>query len=193
MGRTLSKDEIVNAVLLWIRGASLQELYGKFQFVDREKRALESLSAAMISAQPILASSVEFDLRPIGSDLFELLCLAQDRDCKFSFWGKNEIPLATFHWDECPMFSIPARDGQEMAHLLKSWLCDLANPSAIKSENPKIDLRSVAAYYEQGNRIEPGQVFRRSNFVMTIFETMDDAGTIAVNDVALPMNAGAVE
>ena len=43
MGRTADKDETMQAVADWLDGASLSQMYERYEFVDRRKRQLTTL------------------------------------------------------------------------------------------------------------------------------------------------------
>mgnify|MGYP000358186565 CR=1 FL=1 len=69
-GRTESKSGTVDAVDDWLSGRDLAELYARFPFVDRRKRALESLRRELNRLTPELTNHAPGELIHGGSDFY---------------------------------------------------------------------------------------------------------------------------
>jgi hypothetical protein len=154
MGRTSSKLDTVNAVDDWLQGQQLSRLYDRFRFVDQTKRALASIREDMTARVPELAEAAPGELQHGMCDIYYLWFRGADRSCQISFYGKNELPDAVFHWGGCELFRFRAGDRKRLAAVLKRWLCDRAMPSALRSEFPGVEIGELADYYERGNPIE---------------------------------------
>ncbi|MCI0539632.1 MAG: hypothetical protein L0Z50_30865 [Verrucomicrobiales bacterium] len=97
MGRTSSKADTIAAVSNWIAGHEVVQLHERFEFVDQQKRSLESIAAKAIIVCPELAQT-ERELQNKACDLYELWIRHGDRSCRICFYGKNVHPEAIFHW-----------------------------------------------------------------------------------------------
>lgn len=152
--RTSSKLDTINAVEDWLKGEELSALYLKYSFVDKTKRDLSSIQDDVVSRFPELAESSSIELRHVLSDIYELWFKSADRSCRISYYGKNKFPDAVFHWDECELFRFKADNDENLAKVLKRWLCDAAMPSTMREEFPWIQIGKLADYYEKGNPVE---------------------------------------
>jgi hypothetical protein len=153
-GRTASRAQVVAAVGDWLDGAGIGDLHTRFAFVDRRKRALTRIAAEVVEFHPQLGQSVSSEIRPIIGDLFALWLKASDRSCRIDYYGKNQVPDAAFHWDECELLRIRTNDTARLAGMLKLWLCDRAMPSAMAADFPDAEVKPVAQYYEDGRPVE---------------------------------------
>lgn len=153
-GRTSQKKEALSAISGWLQGQELQALHDRFEFIDKQKRALAAIRALAIECCPELAQCTTGDLRHISDDLYELWFHAKDRSCCISCYGKDDLPIFVFHWDECPLFRIQTGKFRELASILKQWLCNYAMPSDLQKEFSWIDMGKLAQYYEEGRGTE---------------------------------------
>lgn len=152
-GRTQYSADTVAAVARWLSGAEVRELHDTFLFVDEQKRALMSLSAAAVLACPEL-QGVEHALRHQLCDIYEYEFTAGDRSCRLSRYGNNQHPDAFFNWDVCQMFRFRADNPERLGSVLQRWLCDRASPSSMAADFPWLSLDPVASYYEAGCPVE---------------------------------------
>jgi hypothetical protein len=153
-GRTPFGAEIVAALGRWLDGHGIEDLYARFAFVDRRKRALAGVAAEVVQSYPVPGTSAERELRHLGSDFYELWFTAGDRSCRVEYDGKNSLTYAFFHWDGCELFRIQTVDVARLAAVLKRWLSDRAMPSAMGADFPWLSLGPLARYYEEGRPVE---------------------------------------
>lgn len=153
MGRTSSMADTVAAVRNWIAGHEVVQLHERFEFVDHQKRALESIAAKATVVCSELAQT-ERELLNTACDLHDLWIRHGDRSCRIYFYGKNIHPEAIFHWDECRLFAFQAADLEQLALILKLWVCDHVTPSQLQKNFPWIEMGKAARYYEEGRGIE---------------------------------------
>lgn len=154
-GRTSSKLDTINAVDDWLEGKPLPLLYHRFPFVDQRRRALDSLRHDLLKLMPELAESTSNELEWHGRPGRSYLWFRNaDRSCQIYFYERKEFPDAFFYWDECQLFKFLANNQEDLASVLKRWVCDRAMPSMIRTEFPEIDIGKLADYYESGNPIE---------------------------------------
>lgn len=153
MGRTSSMADTVAAVRNWIAGHEVVQMHKQFGFIDQQKRSLESIAAKAIIVCPDLAQT-ERELLNTACDLHELWIRHGDRSCRIYFYGKNIHPEAIFHWDECRLFAFQAADLEQLALILKLWVCDRVTPSQLQKNFPWIEMGKAARYYEEGRGIE---------------------------------------
>lgn len=153
-GRSPSHSEVVAAILDWLNGDSLGELYRSHAFVDGKKRALAAITDEVVARHPALRLSAPPVMKHSTCDINYLWFRSATRSCQLSFWGKNPHPDAKFHWDDCELFGFTASDNRRLGGVLARWLVDEAAPSAMRSEFPWLEIGPLADYYEQGNPIE---------------------------------------
>jgi uncharacterized protein (TIGR02996 family) len=157
-GRTPEQAEVVGAVCGWLSGQSAQSLHSQFNFVERQRRALEKFQQGALASQPQLAEVATWELvtDEWGGDGCALWFRRADRSCSCAagHHAHKGAPGVDCYWDECLQLSIRDADEPTAAALLKRWLCDNAMPSAIQRELPSVALSDVAQYYEQGRGIE---------------------------------------
>lgn len=184
------RDQTIAAVRDWLAGQALPTLYDQYPFVDRIKRALSRIRDAAMSFVPELQMSAESGLQHRGGDSYQLLFSANDRSCKLSFFGKNELPDARFYWDGGKLFEFQPRDNKRFSMILERWICDSAMPSTLRAEFPGLHIGELADYYERGQAVE-GDFIRSwksikrhykperwlfSNAVLVMIEEMRSAG-----------------
>lgn len=168
-GRTASEPDTVDAVARWLAGDGVPDLHARFEFVDREKRALSGLAAAVVQSHPRLRGTDE--VRHQMCDLHELWFRAGDRTCRVSYYGKNPAPDAFFHWDGCELFRFRVDEPTALAGVLDKWLSDRAAPSAMAAAFPWLRLGPVARYYEEGRPVE-GEFLASWDFVERFYREM---------------------
>ena len=120
-GRTSSKHETINAVEDWLQGQQLSRLYDRFRFVDQTKRALAGIRDDIIARVSELAEEAPAELQHDMCDIYYLWFGGPRRSCRISFYGKNDVPDAAFHWDDCELFRFQAGDRSRLASVLKRW------------------------------------------------------------------------
>jgi hypothetical protein len=143
-GRTSSKLDTINAVDDWLQGRQLSWLYDRFRFVDQTKRALDSIREDMIARVPELTEATPAELQHDVCYIYHLWFSDGDRSCRISFYAKNDLPDAAFHWDRCDIFRFQTSDRKRLAAVLKRWLCDRAMPSTLRTEFPWIEIGELA-------------------------------------------------
>ena len=150
--RTASASETVDAVHTWLLGAELPELYRRFAFVDRTKRALNQIREGVLQVAPDLEQGSE--LAYWGSGIYKLWFRTETRSAAVYFYGKDEQATVDCHWDGCELFSFGNATTAAIASILKRWLSDNALPSAMRHEFPTLPIGELADYYERGLPIE---------------------------------------
>jgi hypothetical protein len=125
----------------------------------------------MIARVPELTGATLAELQHDLCDIYRLWFQGVDRSCRISFYGKNELPDAAFHWDKCELFRFQARDRSRLAAVLKRWLCDRAMPSALRMEFPGLEIGELADHYERGNPIE-GEFIKSWDSIERFYEDM---------------------
>lgn len=170
-GRTSSKSETIAAANLWIEGCDVSQLYGRFQFVDQQKRSLSSIESMVVAVCPEL-NRVTRELKHQVCDLYELWFQEKERSCRISYYGKNLNPDAVFHWDESRIFAVQTGDFNQLAPILKRWLCDHVIPSELQKEYPSLEMGKVARYYEEGRSIE-GEFIESWDRIERFYEEMN--------------------
>lgn len=153
-GRTRAKAEVIGAVAAWIDRHGVEDLWARFAFVDRRRRALEALRAEAVRRRPGLGRLASSRLEEAGSDSCALWFTARDRSCRIAFYADSEDPDATFQWADCELLRVRTRDTARLAAMLDRWLGDRAMPSAMAFDFPEVEVRPVARYYEEGRPVE---------------------------------------
>ena len=153
-GRTDSQTEAVDAISYWLDGTPLDALYGRFRFVDSQKRELTRIRNFVVKDFPNLAVAAPSELAYRGSALHDLWFRSETRSAHLYFAGKHEAPEAVFHWDQCALFRFTADDTPALGTVLKRWLCDNAPPSSMRKEFSWVKIGKLADYYENGNPVE---------------------------------------
>jgi hypothetical protein len=152
-GRTSEQGEAISAVKNWLGGDDFADLYKQFDFVDKRKRSLETISLEMIEYCPNL-KKCNPHLHSQGGDFYKLQFNKNNRECCVFFYGKNEIPDSTFYWDAVELFQVQTNNYKQLALAIKSWLYDDAMPSGLGKEFPWINIGKLARYYEEGRGVE---------------------------------------
>src|SRR5882672_7130866 len=115
-------------------------LHDRFRFVDQTKRALSGIGDTVIARVPQLRQSATCELQHAIADIYYLWFRTGDRSCQISYHRNNEFTDAAFHWDECELFSFRADDNEQLADVLKRWLCDREMPSTMRTEFPWLSI-----------------------------------------------------
>ncbi|MBN69289.1 MAG: hypothetical protein CME32_08430 [Gimesia sp.] len=153
-GRIPVRNDLVTAVGDWLAGRSVSEMYEHFQFVERKKRELLFVRARLLQAIPDLEQTTTIQLEPEIGDFCRLHLRGKDRSAEIFFIGKGESPDVFFAWDDCELFRFKVKDQQQLAQVMKRWICERCMPSTLQEEFPWIELHELAEYYEKGNPIE---------------------------------------
>lgn len=171
-GRTSSKNLALDAAATWLVGASVEQLYEQFEFVDKGKRALGRLLAHVVEQAPDLAVLPQSGLvqQPYG-EFYNLQFSDAQRGCELSFYGKNEQPDARFSWDDCTLFEVRADDPDVLAELLSRWVCNREMPSALREAYPWLEMDSVADAYETGLGVE-GEFVHSWRWIREFFDDL---------------------
>jgi hypothetical protein len=152
-GRSSSPEQTAYAVVRWIDGASFEELYGAFEFVEGNRRRLDALLRAALRAEPELESGAHWTLQREMCDLHKLTLAAGERSVKVTFYGDNENPDAYLEWDGCVVADARV-DPPKFGGLLKQWLLEQHEPSDLVPQHPNLKVRPVARFYEEGRGVE---------------------------------------
>ncbi len=153
---TFLGNTTTNAIIDWLSESTLQELYRKYEFVDRHKRALETI----LQTVPELARYAN-----IASNE-KVYMLIEDTSGAFNQFSSinrivdiqtlgNDPPVnIDFYWDGCRIFCIATEDNYLLAHAIKAWICENAPPSKLIANFPFFTTNTIAEYYELGKGIE---------------------------------------
>jgi len=153
-GRTPSQAETTDAVWYWLNDTQLDALYGRFGFVDPQKRELVRIRDFLLRNIASLSLAAPCELQYSGSALYHLWFRSETRSAQVYCGGKDEFPVALFHWDQCELFRFKGSDWPALCAVVKRWLCDNALPSTMRKEFPWLDISELADYYENGNPLE---------------------------------------
>ena len=168
-GRTSSREDTLAAVDDWLQGCAVSFLHDRFRFVDQTKRALSGIGDTVIARVPQLQQSATCELQHAIADIYYLWFRAGDRSCQISYHRNNEFTDAAFRWDECELFSFRADDNEQLADVLKRWLCDRAMPSTMRTEFPWLSIGDLADYYEKGDPVE-GEFIKSWDWMQQFYE-----------------------
>jgi hypothetical protein len=152
--RTRSKGDVIGSVAAWLEGPGIEDLYERFPFVDREKRALKAIRAEVVRCRPELGRLAPARVGAVSWGPVCIWYVADDRSCRIGFDADDEVADTAFHWDECPLLRVRTGDTTRLAAMLARWLCDRALPSAMAREFPEADVMPVARYYEERRPVE---------------------------------------
>lgn len=165
--RIASKDDTIAAVQDWLTGYELSTIYERYHFVDQKKRALVAIRDGAFMYAPELQTTS--DLRGFG-DFYALHFRTKERSCKISFYGKNDLPDAKFSWDDCQLFTYQPENQEQLASVLKQWVCNFAMPSQMRKEFPWLVIGELADYYESGNPVE-GEFVQSWNSIEEFYQS----------------------
>ncbi|MEM7114447.1 MAG: hypothetical protein AAF614_18575 [Chloroflexota bacterium] len=152
--RITSRNDTLAAVLAWLQGETVAQMYQQFLFVDKRKRELHQIQKDLFRYNPRLHSEAQSWLKHKRGDSYVLHFRTDDRSCKLSFYSKSEAPDFVFSWDDTALFEFRTKDYAQAAMVLTQWLCDKAQPSKMRREYPSLEIGELADYYEQGRPIE---------------------------------------
>lgn len=152
--RTPSLDRAVAVVADWLGGATLEQLYERYDFVDQRKRQLLAILARVVERAPAIGRLPQAGLVREFGEFYRLQFGDSVRGCRLSYYGDNELPDAVFSWDRCGLFDYRPDDLDVLACLISRWICDATMPSAIREEYPWLEIGDVADAYEQGRGVE---------------------------------------
>jgi hypothetical protein len=153
-GRTPSQAETIDAVWHWLDDTPLDALYGRFVFVDRQKRELVRIRDSVLKDFSDLRVAAPSELVYWGSAFYHLWFRSETRSAQLCFYNKNEFPEAAFHGDQFELFRFKGDDCSALGAVLKRWLCDNALLSAMRKESPWLNFVELADYSENGNPME---------------------------------------
>lgn len=168
-GRTPSAREAVEAAWCWLDNASLDTLYGRFEFVDWQKRELARIRDSVMEKFPDLRAVAGDEKTDSSNALSSLWFRTETRSAHLHFSGRNHLLQVICHWDQCTLFSFTADDWSALAALrrwlrgddwttlgavLKRWLCDNAAPSTMRKEFRWLEIGKLADFYENSNPVE---------------------------------------
>lgn len=148
MGRTVATEEATSATLFWLDGHPVEILHKQFNFVDAQQRALAEIEKAIIASEPELDAETTHELRKVVRDIYYLWFVAKERSCRISYQGHNTQPDALFYGEETELFRCPVQSTDDLATVLKSWLCKGELPSQLHEKFPWIQMHPLAAYFE---------------------------------------------
>lgn len=170
--RIPSRNQTIDAVADWLDGCELAEIHERYSFVDNTKRTLSRLRDEVMAFAPELRHSAHFSLDHQMADIYYLRVKADDRSCELSFYGKNELPDAKFAWDDCQLFQYQPDDNSRLAAVLKRWICDRCQPSAMRNEFSWLQIGELADYYEGGKPVE-GEFIQSWDWMEQFYDDMD--------------------
>ena len=143
-GRTTSKDRTVEAVTDWLADRDVHQLYARYPFVDRNKRALSHLIDAINSAVPEVGHIARVGFDHEGQDRYVLRVATERRGCEIAFEGDSEYPDAKFSWNGTQRFALQVDAPGRLALLVRRWLCDEVPPSTLRSAYPWLEIGEAA-------------------------------------------------
>lgn len=147
------RAEIVDALLTWLEGCSLAELYLAHPLVDRRKRALLAIQAKVHEHCPVLDNAFGSRLQHKHGDIYHLLFADREREAKVLFYGKEVLPRLTLTWGGSSM----GRGNLEPARIpavLRAWFHERATPTEIGRRHSMIEISTAAVHHERGQPIE---------------------------------------
>ena len=153
-GKTQDKQQTIDAVAHWINNEPLEFLYEHFEFVDREKRALENIKADIISFYPELLTADKIEIIDDHFHFYHLQVELKERCCSIYVNGYTAAPVFKFKWDGTFIFETVIPDTARMGLLIKQWVIDAEKPSVLGTIFTDIDFGKLAPYFENGNALE---------------------------------------
>jgi hypothetical protein len=189
-GRTKDKQQTIDAVAHWCNNEPLDFLYKHFEFVDREKRALENIKADIISFYPELLTADKIEIIDDHFHSYHLQVELKERSCSIYVSGYTAEPVFKFKWDGTFIFETVIPDTARMGLLIKQWVIDAEKPSVLGTIFTDIDFGELAPYFEKGNPLEGEflkswdgveEFFKEVNLpiqpdIMQLIKTMRDKG-----------------
>jgi hypothetical protein len=148
-GRSLSQVETSEAIQQWLLGSSLDALYNKFEFLDKDKRNLLDIKGSVLKEAPVMGSTVQIELKE-SREWSALWFSAKARSVVID----GSTREALFRWDQGNLFRSETGDRGMLAKVINSWLCDEAAPSLMRRHFPELKIGKLADYYESGNPVE---------------------------------------
>lgn len=153
-GRTFDMSKTIEAVIKWVEGKTVEELYSKFSFIDEKKRQLEGIKKEIIESYPKIFDCPVKDIMEENFSQYSLWIKQENRSCRIYYYGYEVNPRYLFNWDDSLIFKTSTSKTNRMALLIKRWVADNVIPSVLTNEFPEIKSGKLAEYYERGNGIE---------------------------------------
>jgi len=153
-GRTFDMRETMEAIKNWLQNRTIEELYARFSFIDKEKRELENLRAEINAANAQLRAISRNEVAIEGVASYHLWFKNDSRSCRIYYYGYESRPRYIFYWDDCMIFETSSSDTGRLGLLIRKWVFDKEMPSVLKVPFPEIEFGRIAEFYENGNGIE---------------------------------------
>ncbi|WP_276483070.1 hypothetical protein [Paraflavitalea pollutisoli] len=153
-GRTFDKRVAIESIKNWIGNETLEELYGKYHFINEEKRRLEKLRSDINASNAELLKISQNEVMGEPHWSYKLWFKHENRSCCVDYYGYDANPRYVFHWHDAIIFKASGSNLERLDSLIKRWVCDKAMPSVLQMEFPTIDFGKLSAYYESGIGVE---------------------------------------
>jgi hypothetical protein len=153
-GRTFDMNMTIEAVTIWLKGKTVEQLYSKFSFIEEKKRQLEGIKRDIIKSNPTIFDCSVKDVIEDNFSSYSLWVKKENRSCRIFYYGYELNPRYLFNWDDSLIFETSSSETDRMGLLIKRWVVDNAMPSFLRNEFPEIKFGKLAKYYEQGNGVE---------------------------------------
>ena len=99
-GRTFNMNETIEAVVKWLEGKTVEELYSRFNFIDEKKRKLEGIKAEIIKFYPQLRDCPVKDVIEESFSFYSLWFTQATRSCRIYYYGYEADPRYLFNWED---------------------------------------------------------------------------------------------
>ena len=174
-GSTDDKQEMINSIKDWIEQKPLEQLYTKYNFIDKEKRQLLQIRAVINKANPDLLRISENSVTNVNFSTYNILFKNQDRSCRI-FYDQKPNPKYCFRWNDTNIFEVHNSDIKRLACLIYKWVLEKRMPSTLKEIYPEIDFGKLAEYYEKGNGIAGEFILSWDNIELFYNTVINDKG-----------------
>lgn len=173
-GRTFDINEVIQSSRDWINEKELVFLYQKYEFIDWYKRKIESIEEHLIAYESGLEKTEREIDSTWGSGIYDYRISYKNRSCDLTGFGKNNPIGFAFKWDDCVLFEVIQSDLRLLAAVIKKWLIDEIEPSALDRQYDWLKTGNLAKYYEQGEGIT-GEFIESWNFIERFFGDTSDS------------------
>jgi len=153
-GRSADMDSIIAAVTNWLNGKKIQQLYERYDFVDKEKRGLAAILATVLTEHTDFNYMHKHNLKEIGASFYFLLLGGVLRSCRIYYPDGESDPRYVFSWSSIEVFETAGQHTKQAILLIKRWILDHAAPSKLQKEFPEIDFGRLTNCYDEGKELE---------------------------------------
>lgn len=172
-GRTFDIHETIRSSSDWIDNKEIDFLYKKYEFIDWYKRRIQKIERELITNETELSQTEKVLNSPWGSGLYDYQISYRNRSCELSGFGKNEPISFVFKWDDCKLFEIKQNDVTLLAEVIKKWLINEIEPSALEYQYTWVNVGDLAKYYEKGEGIK-GEFIESWNSIERFYRELSD-------------------